>query len=157
FVHGRPEATWKLIRAAGLAAEDVPFESWERRNGRLVHATDFSEEMEKVMGGLARIGRRDMSFAEYLRDRCGGKKLAHPRRLATMCVEGFDAADTERISAKALAKEQEGLGDLDEEPQFRLREGYGALVKFLRSRLKGPAAKFRLGQLVTGVNWQRGE
>jgi monoamine oxidase len=157
FVHGRPEATWKLIRAAGLAAEDVPFESWERRNGRLVHATDFSKEMEKVMGGLARVGRRDMSFAQYLRERCGGRKLAHARHLATMFVEGFDAADTGRISAKSLAKEQEGLGVLDEEPQFRLREGYGALVHYLQSRLKAPRATIRLGQVVTDVNWQRGE
>ena len=157
FVHGRPGATWRLIRAAGLATEDVPFESWERRDGRLVHATDFSAEMKKIMGGLSRIGRRDMSFAKYLREQCGGRKLAHARRLATMFVEGFDAADTERISAKALAKEQEGLGDLDEEPQFRLREGYGALVQYLRSRLKAPRATIRLGQVVTDVNWQRGE
>ena len=157
FVHGRPRATWQLIRTAGLVAEDVPFESWERRNGRLIHATDFATELEKVMGGLSRVGRRDMSFAQYLRDRCSGRQLAHARRLATMFVEGFDAADTERISAKALRKEQEGLGDLDEEPQFRLREGYGALVEYLRSRLKGPAARIRLGQVVTSVIWKRGE
>jgi monoamine oxidase len=157
FVHGQPEATWKLIRAAELVAQDVPFESWERRNGQLVHATDFSRKMTKIMGGLSRIGRRDMSFAQYLRQRCRGPKLAHARRLATMFVEGFDAADTELISAHALAKEQEGLGDLDEEPQFRLRDGYGALVEYLRSRLEGPAVTIRLGQVVTDVNWRRGK
>ncbi len=45
--------------------------------------------------------------------------MAHARRMATMFVEGFDAADTERISAKSLADEQEGLADFDNEKQFR--------------------------------------
>src|SRR5262249_54243195 len=49
FIHGTPTATWELVRDARLVPLDVPFQSWERRNGRLVHATGFSREMTKVM------------------------------------------------------------------------------------------------------------
>src|SRR5215211_4630514 len=37
FVHGDPEATWKVIREASLIAHDVPFENYEQRGDRLVH------------------------------------------------------------------------------------------------------------------------
>ena len=63
-----------------------------------------------------------MSFAEYLRKHPHGSREA--RKFAINFVQGFDAADPERISAKSIAEEQEGIGDVHDETQFRLVEGY---------------------------------
>jgi len=86
------------------------------------------------MGGLAHLGRRDMSFAQYLRDRHSSPDLRDARRFAINFVEGFDAADPERISAKSLAEEQQGIGDVGEKMQFRILGGYGALIEYCANR-----------------------
>jgi monoamine oxidase len=156
FVHGRPPATWDLLRAAKLSAYDLPFEHFRRRGGRLVPVRNFAGEVGAVMSGLKRLGRRDVSFAEYLRRRRNAREPAHARRMAVAFVEGFDAADPEVISARSLAKEMEGLGDLESEPQFRLREGYGALVDHLRRSLDPGSVDVVLDAPVSEVRWRRG-
>ncbi len=83
--------------------------------------------------------------------------MAHARRMATMFVEGFDAADPERISVKSLADEQEGLADFDNEKQFRLRDGYGALIRYLHDSIAGAEISVHLNSVVSQVNWQPGE
>ncbi len=70
FIHGRPAVTWELVRSAGLIAEDIPFDQWERRGKRLVHLDESTDDLTKVMSGLKRVGARDISFAEYLRKYC---------------------------------------------------------------------------------------
>src|SRR5207248_10950456 len=97
---------------SALTAYDLPFEQYQRRRGRLVKIDD-SAEMKKIMSGLPRL-KHDLSFAEYLRKYRADSRLADARRFATDFVEGFDAADPERISAKSLAEEQEGLGNVED-------------------------------------------
>jgi monoamine oxidase len=154
FVHGRPEATWELLREFGLVAYDLPFDHFQKRRGRLVHVEDFEEELGKVMNGLPRAGR-DVSFGEHLRKRCSSARLREACKMARAFVEGFDAADPEKISGKSIAAELKGVGNLEEETQFRLVDGYGALVDHLWKRLDG-RVDLRLRTVVREVVWERG-
>src|ERR1051325_8598319 len=178
FIHGRPEATWDLVKEFGLVAYDLPFDHFQKRRGRLTHLEDFEDQVAPVMGGLTRLGRRDMSFAGYVRKHhrrapAGGREMgvgvvqgvccagpgrapAEARKMALAFVQGFDAADPERISAKSLAEEMEGVGDLEEETQFRLADGYGALVAGLVGSLDARRVEIRLKTTVREVRWKRG-
>src|SRR3954468_11520890 len=50
FVHGRPPETWEIIRAAQLAAYDVPQEQWHLdHRGKLRKLEDFWPRVEKVL------------------------------------------------------------------------------------------------------------
>lgn len=155
FVHGRPESTWALIRRYSLPVIDLPFEHRQRRNGRLIQLRDFGDELQSVMSGLQRLGRRDISFGEYMRKHRGGSASA--RRLAIDFVQGFDAADPERISAKSLAQEMKGLGDVADDMQFRLVNGYGDLIGALRRSLDRRRVELRAGVVAREVKWRRGE
>jgi monoamine oxidase len=155
FIHGRPQVTWDLVREANLPAVDLPFDHWMRRNGRLAHLSNFSAELGKVMGGLAHLGSKDINFAEYLRRRHSSRQSEEARRFAINFVEGFDAADPERISAKSLAEEQRGIGDLDQETQFRLIGGYGELVEYLHKSLDRKRIQVRLNTVVKVISWRR--
>ena len=155
FVHGRPEATWNLLRRFGLVAYDLPFEHWERLRGRLRLAENFEELLGQAMAGLGRL-KHDMSFAAYLREHRAGRHLADARKTATDFVEGFDAADPERVSAKSIAAEQEELGDVSNETQFRLRAGYAELADRLRSEIEPGRFNLRLRTVVHGVRWAKG-
>jgi monoamine oxidase len=156
FIHGRPEATWRHIREAGLVACDVEGEQWRKRGRRLECMDDFEDQLGRVMKRLKRLGRRDMSFSEFLSRYCSGFRLRDARALATSFVEGFDAADPERVSAKSIAQEQEGLGDISEEPQFRLLGGYAGLIAHLRRGLDPELVLVRLRHAVSEVRWGRG-
>jgi monoamine oxidase len=153
FIHGRPEATWRLVREAGLLACDVPFEHLQRKHGKLERLEDFDAAIGSVMSGLANLKGRDITFAEYLRTHAKSPSLRDARAMAKAFVQGFDAADPEIISARSLAKEQEGLGDVGEEMQFRLLGGYGQLMEWLARRAADAGASIRLGAVVEQVEW----
>jgi monoamine oxidase len=155
FIHGQPDATWTLLREANLSAFDLPFEQYRLSRGRLVHLGGENPQMERVMAGLTRLGRKDISFSDYLRTAAAKKASAAGRRFARDFVEGFDAADPDRISAKALAEEQEGLGDVEEETQFRLRDGYGTLMKWMEKSLNPKRIKFCLDTVVSEIRWRK--
>jgi monoamine oxidase len=155
FIHGRPEATWKLVRESGLVAMDLPFDFQRRQHGRLVELADFEGELGKIMGGLAHLGAKDRSFAEYLREHHSRRANAEARRFAIAFVQGFDAADPERISAKSLAEEQAGLGDVGDETQFRLRDGYGSLIDYLHRSCDRGRIGIRLRSVVSEIRWQK--
>lgn len=156
FIHGLPRSTWETVCRAKLVSVDLPFDHRVRRGGHLIHLGDISEELKKVMGGLAHLGKRDMSFAQYLRNRRWPAALNEARRFAVNFVQGFDAADPERISAQSLAEEQRGIGDVGEETQFRLLDGYGALVEFLRGELVRHRVEVRLRTVVSEIRWRKG-
>jgi monoamine oxidase len=106
-----------------------------------------------------RIGRgadaRDRSVAEELRRR---RRSFTPeeRRLLTMMVEGYDASPIEKASAKALSTAGEPpTRDDDEHQQFRLIDGYGALVDWLLGRIDPSRAKLFRSTVVRRIAWSR--
>jgi monoamine oxidase len=152
FIHGHPLSTWNLVHQAGLTAFDLPFAHKQLRRGHLVDL-DTEDELSGVMGGLAHLGRRDESFAEYLRRHRGGS--AQAREFAASFVEGFDAADPEIISAKSIAAEQQGVGDVENETQFRLLGGYKSLVDYLHGSLDPKRVGLQLGTPITEIKWRK--
>jgi len=152
FIHGNPPSTWKLVHEAGLAAFDLPFAHKQLRHGRLVDL-DTDDELSPVMGGLAHLGRRDISFAEYLRRHRGGS--AEARQFAVSFVEGFDAADPEIISSKSIAAEQKGVGDVENETQFRILGGYKSLIDYLHRSCDSKRVKLQLGTPITEIHWHK--
>lgn len=157
FIHGRPEITWRLLREAGAIAVDVPHDHWQRRGGRLVRLNGFSDEIAGVMRRLRDVGDEDMSFAQFLDRFCSQADLAEARQLARSFVEGFDAAEPERISAKALATEWQGVGNVGEQPQFRVLRGYGSLISHLHDQLSAEQCSIKLNTCVTEVRWKPGQ
>ncbi|HEY2762259.1 MAG TPA: NAD(P)/FAD-dependent oxidoreductase, partial [Pirellulales bacterium] len=146
---------WRLLQKARQSAYEVPFENYELRGRRLIQADHFPSELDRAMNGLSRIGKTDLSFANYLRQHRAGPKFVHARRLATHFVEGFDAADPELISAKSLAEEQEQIGDLEEDAQFRLIDGYDVLTDHLAQSLNSAKVELQLNSVVEQIDWRR--
>lgn len=152
FVHGRPEATWRLIEQASLAAADVPDSHLHLVRGRLRNADDFWDEIERVMTRLKRV-KRDVSFAEFLRQRCADVPLRF-RELARGYVEGFNAADARKISAIGLRQAEESQEKIQADRNFRLVGGYDRVVHTLSGGID-PGC-IHLGTPVRRVSWKQG-
>jgi monoamine oxidase len=70
-------------------------------------------------------------------------------------VEGFDAADTTRISAREVREEWSGPAAADG-PTFRPSHGYDVLLHAIRARLDPDRAPIRLETIVRSIDWRKG-
>ena len=142
FIHGRPEATFSLLRKANIAAVDSTRTQLVALDGKLQSVNIFAQAQR--VARQAPKGR-DVSFRAFLaRQRL--PKLA--RTLSTMMVQGFDAADPGRASAREIVEEWSsgGLGVSQPRPQ----SGYGPLLEFLASE-----ASVQLNTVVQAIRWSR--
>jgi monoamine oxidase len=105
--------------------------------------------MEQVEGD-------DHTVAAFLESVAGEAQLRAAIPLAQAYVEGFDAADTERMSVQALARERHASAATEGEQSFRLLGGYDAVPRWLAAGLDPHTAVIRLNTVVMEIHWQRG-
>jgi monoamine oxidase len=150
FLHGQAEATREIAARARLAVVELNDEHVWAERGRIRPMGDVWMRLGKV---LSRIGTRgaDRSFAALLsRHRIPAPAVG----LARQFVEGYYAADMERISAHSVAS---GAADMDEpQRQYRLADGYSGIMEWLRAGLDPERAPIRAGCIVEVVRWRRG-
>jgi monoamine oxidase len=143
FIHGRPAATLALLRRANTPAVDSTRTQRIALDGRLQDVNIFAQAQ--------RVARhapkgKDLSFRAFLaRQRL--PKLT--RTLATMMVQGFDAADPGRVSAREIVEEWSGGGLGVSQP--RPQGGYGPLLEVLSREIT-----VQLRTEVREVRWKRG-
>lgn len=147
FIHGRPEATLALLQRACIPGVDSTRTQRFVDRGRL-RPIDAFAEAQKAMRATAVLKKHDLSFEAFLQQK---KKLTRiTRTFARMMVQGFDAADPARVSARDIADEwQTALGA----SQMRPQGGYGPLLELF---MKENKIKIELGKVVREIRWQRG-
>lgn len=156
FIHGEPAATFSLLRRFGVAAVDAQGPHWTCGRGRLrLRADEFREVHDALRRNRARLRARDLSFAEFLAPIRGAELSRKSRALALALVEGFDAADPARVSARSIVDEWVG-GEALDSPQFRPLGGYGALVAPLSASIERDGARILTGSVVKTVRWRQG-
>ena len=143
FIHGRPEATISLLKRANVAAVDSTRTQRVAVAGVLKPVNIFAEAQRVAR---AEVKGRDVSFRTFLARRRLPKLT---RALATMMVQGFDAADPARASAREIIEEWSGGGLGVSQP--RPQGGYGPLLEFLAREIP-----IQLQTVVREVRWKRG-
>jgi monoamine oxidase len=145
FVHGTAEASFGLLRAAGSVAIDTAGSSFAYEDGELREETDFREGVARVMRPASAL-HDDLSVDAFTRNFAPGD-----RRMALMMVEGFDAADPARASARAIAEEWNGDAEGQTSRQFRPLGGYGRLLRTLHGALDPRRVRVLLGTPVHAI------
>ena len=141
FIHGRPEATLSLLRKAGIPAVDSTRTQLVAFEGRLRPVNMFTQAQRVARRG---VKGRDISFHAFL----ARQRLPRlTRTLATMMVQGFDAADPRQASAREIVDEWTALNT----SQPRPLGGYGPLLEVLARDLQ-----LQLETVVRRVRWSRG-
>jgi monoamine oxidase len=150
FIHGEAASTHAFLAEAGIAAVDSTREQRYLERGRLRRMNAFVEAQRAVR--RAPLLKRDISFAALLaRTRVSAKT----KTFARMMVQGFDAADPARVSARSILEEWGEGGSLGAS-QPRPQGGYGALFDWLAHSIVAHGARLRLDSLVTTLMWKRG-
>jgi monoamine oxidase len=153
FVHGRSPVLLHRLALADSAAIDAGGERWVAHRTGLRPADRRQDDLKRVFGRLP-PPMRDVTFAEFL-DLHRDSIPPRVRQIARMLVEGFDAADSARISARAVLEEWSGPAAADA-PTFRPSGGYDRLVRAMVRDLHGGSVELRYGTVVREIEWRRG-
>lgn len=155
FIHGRAAAASPFLAAAGVLPLRQSGAHLLHSGGRIRDTEGLFAKVGDLLGildgGLGDRREADLSFADLLAHPATAHIGARAKRLAQLLVEGFDTADPEVASSRALAHEWRG-GTNEEDAQFRPAGGYGALLAPLRRGLS-----VQLHTVVREVRWAPGE
>jgi monoamine oxidase len=154
LVHGRPQATSKWLAAAGAPLIDMPQNRWMLKSGALREGDDLFAELKARLGKVR--PRQDLPFAEFLEGPARRHLPPRIREFALMLVEGYDAADSTRVSTLSTIDEWCGGGAADA-ATFRPHGGYASLLQALAAELDPAHVQLQLGAIVREVRWKRGK
>ena len=146
FVHGDAPLT-KALLAEADATLTHPTERWNINDGEFTvneRVSIHNEALEKALGELA----EDMTIAEFLRTRFPGEENAALRDFVLRRVEGYDAADPEKVSAKGF---YEDVTDMRGSLAQNIREGYGVMIEKLAWDVVERGGEIKTGEEVTTV------
>ncbi|MGH8724590.1 MAG: flavin monoamine oxidase family protein, partial [Burkholderiales bacterium] len=131
-----------LLGKAGIPAIDSTRTQLVAFEGKLQPVNIFTQAQRVAR---RKVKGRDISWLAFL----ARQRLPRlTRALATMMVQGFDAADPRRASAREIIEEWKALGT----SQPRPLGGYGPLLENLVNR----GARMQLETVVRRVRWSRG-
>jgi monoamine oxidase len=154
FVHGHPAELLELIRAARLHVDAVP----EHHRPGPGHDRGPIPDLRASLARLLRRSRTgpDRPVAELLDE--WRAEVRHPGELQAIVryLEGFHAADLAYFGTRSLA-ENEAAEDQDGDELHRVREGYGAVVRWMAGRLDPARVEIRLRTPVRAIRWRAGE
>ena len=156
FIHGRPAVTFSLLQKAGIAAIERSGGRWFFEDGRL-RPRNRAEIFTQIQRAMEEAGtlRKDVSFETYVNRNLKDRLSPEARTFALRMVEGYDAADPARVSARAIVEEWTGEGTAND-ASYRPFGGYGALLGSLASGLEATPVRLQLQSIVHAVQWKRG-
>ena len=158
FIHGLPQELIDLVDEAGLTRFELEGETrcfLERQGTGRLEPCGPQREVDELFDQLSNFdpAQADLSFAEFIVRRGLSPEAA---TLATNYVEGFNAADANRISILALAKQQAAEDLISGDRVFRVAEGYARVPEFLLQRFLATGGEWVPSAPVRSISWQPG-
>lgn len=150
FVHGRPPEILSVADAARLDLREVAWNPWFSRQGRLEPCGEFFSQVERILGRMAGAQAPDRSFRQFVEQCCPGN--GDDKQQALRYVEGFHAAEPEKIGIRGLVLGEEASAEIEGDRQYWVRGGYDALVRHLQSQMR--AAEVCLNTVIREVHWK---
>lgn len=153
FMHGQQPLTESLIRKSGGKHELLSGKRYQIWNGERDKGDLFDEDWQRVTEALEGL-KADTDMASFLNKHFNGEADERLRKKIQAFVEGFDAADMNRVSAFSLRDE---WSESDDEHQYHIEGGYGQLMQFLANEAVSNGARLLLSTIVTEVRWSKGK
>lgn len=154
FVHGRHPQLLQVIENSGAPLCDVTRNSCSFENGVLSNSNDFWNQLTALMD-LLNSEEPDRSFQDFLNSVPDGEAAARAKAVATRYVEGFHAADVDRIGVHGLITANEGEDEVDGHHSFRVLGGYDVVTETLFEQARAHGAVLNLNTIVKELRWSR--
>jgi len=152
FIHGHQKETLKLLKAAKIDYVPVEGNMYRKESGEWKQQTEMIEGWDELLKKMKKV-KTDESLQSFLHEYFGADKYADLRRHATNYAEGFDLANTSKASVQSLYDEWIN----EEEENFRIPAGYGALVDHLKKECEKEGCRILTNHKVTQVDWGKND
>lgn len=153
FIHGDLPVTLSLLREANISFYEGTGAAWQVKDGRLNKGEFFTEGWGEMMDTLNNL-EHDMSLRTFLDQYFSDPKYNELRDSVIRFVQGYDAADINRVSVFALREE---WNNEDSTIGYHPEGGYSKLMDFLAERCQQQGASIHLSKVVTTVKWNSGQ
>ncbi len=159
FVHGRAPELWALIDEVGAATVERHGSMLREQSPGTLTADDpndyaMFEPLERLENFSGHDQTHDQTFADWL---AASNVPHHLRPALTGYVEGFNAADANRISVRSLGTQQKAEDAIEGDRSWRLPGGYSQLPDYLAARIKNLGSEIRLNTVVRNIRWSPGK
>jgi monoamine oxidase len=154
FIHGPSRPVLSLIAKSGSIVLNAEKRRWVGDQGTLSQRPDLLPAIRRAMRSSANALKRDTTFEAFLMQKLSRKLSPDSLAYARSLVEGYDAADPSRVSAREIIDEWTGSGGADG-AVARPLGGYHALMKFLAAQLIEPRARVQFATQVKTITWRR--
>ncbi len=154
FIHGKSNEIFAIVKEAHLDVEEVTGRHWFVDDGKLSGSGEFWSAVEKVLAKM-RDDVSDCSFEDFLRSLPDDEYSPRAKEIAKRFVEGFHAAESERIGIHGLTAFEDASHPIDGDRAFRLRSGYDSITTWLQHQSETSGGVIELDATVRDVKWQR--
>src|SRR6185295_4622994 len=139
FIHGKAPVTKELLRKANIEFTEGQGKMIFVRNGVWIEEQEEHDDPDTLVEKKKEL-KADCTIRQFLDAYLPSGEYDEIRKSITNFAEGFSLADINKASFFAFLKEWEAL----EEPQYRVKGGYGKLINSLIdwSRFRGDQIKF---------------
>ncbi len=149
FLHGEARLTRRRFDEIGLEILELKPEFYVFEGERLRAASGYWKILARAFSHL-RAHRHDRPFSEFV---ATADLTPSERLLSAAFVEGFDAAELERISANALV----GTSRMAASPEARaIARPVGGYTPLVQAMAKDHLDSIRLRTVVREIEWKRG-
>jgi monoamine oxidase len=152
FIHGRPPEILDQVASAGIRVSPVQGRFVAKDRGSWEAGGNVMEEVNHLFENMP-ADQPDQSFAHYI-ERTNHSVEA--KEHALNFVQGFHAADPERVSVHWLIETTEAEERIDGERSSRFVDGYESLVRSVEEGIDRNHAEILLNSAVTAVQWNPG-
>jgi monoamine oxidase len=152
FIHGHLPLTLQLAKEAGITLLPVKGKMIRVKNGQWSAEGMATEHWDELMQKMAEL-KEDLPLAEFLAGSFPGEKYAALRNSAQGFAEGYDLADIQTVSTRALFKEWQQEG----EEEYRVEGGYRRLVDYLVAACRQKGCRLHMGSAVQTIHWEKGK
>jgi len=150
FVHGNLPLTIQLLQEAGIEYNVVRGNMVRIVNGDWETQADFAVGWDELIRKMNLV-RQDMTMDAFLKENFSDEKYNDLRTSVLRFANGFDLADTSKVSVLALREEWMG----EEDEQHRVPGGFDQLVNFFEKECLGSGVAVFTSSPVTQINWRK--
>jgi monoamine oxidase len=153
FVHGDPPIIKSIVKEAGLTLHKGEGRLWHLAGNTVSEGDPFDEDWGDFMHLLNKL-EVDLPIGEFLRTRFKDETHASLRESVTRFVQGFDAADAEKVSSFALR--DEWATPADALMGYHIEGGYSRLITHLQQACVRNGVSFHFSTRVNRIHWRAG-
>jgi phytoene dehydrogenase-like protein len=137
-----------MASRAGLSLFPVRGTRWNVEQGAFSRRDQVPDcQIDRLHKALTEL-KDDLTLAEFLSRYFAGPEYNQLRHSIERMVEGYDAADPQKVSTLVLREEWMNRGSGE---QARIVGGYGALIDFLAAECRRQGAIINLGTTVSAI------